>query len=101
MICKHLFRVVFAAFQLEENLERELPCLMSLAHHREQYRSGERRGPYPADGQVAKATLETKTFTSPTSRPSMRSVASTTLAWTAAATSASFASESTVMKTSR
>src|SRR6267378_4570315 len=45
--------------------------------------------------------LETKTLTSPTSRPSIRSVASTTLAWTALATSASFASESTVMKTSR
>src|SRR5437660_10961296 len=45
--------------------------------------------------------LETKTLTSPTSRPSIRSVASTTLAWTALATSASFASESTVMNTSR
>src|SRR6266446_145309 len=45
--------------------------------------------------------LETKTLTSPTSSPSMRSVASTTLPWTALATSASFASESTVMNTSR
>src|SRR5216684_3953080 len=45
--------------------------------------------------------LETKTLTSPTSSPSIRSVASTTFPCTALATSASFASESTVMKTSR
>src|SRR5229473_2786225 len=45
--------------------------------------------------------LETKTLTSPTSSPSIRSVASTTLPWTALATSASLASESTVMNTSR
>src|SRR5229473_409722 len=45
--------------------------------------------------------LETKTLTSPTSSPSIRSVASTTLPWTALATSASFASESAVMNTSR
>src|SRR5260370_27342876 len=45
--------------------------------------------------------LETKTLTSPTSSPSIRSVASTTLPWTALATSASSASAPTVMNTSR
>src|SRR5712691_5336084 len=81
---ENLLGVVSCAFELKEDLERQLPCLVALTGH-----------------YVAKATLETKTFTSPTSRPSIRSVASTTLAWTAAAASASFASESTVMKTSR
>src|ERR1700687_546826 len=45
--------------------------------------------------------LETKTLTSPTSSPSIRSVASTTLPCTALATAASVASESTVRNTSR
>ena len=70
VVAQDLVRVVMRALELEQDAKRELPRLVAFAC-----------GPAATvrGRQLLKATLETKTFTSPTSRPSMRSVASTTL----------------------